>query len=164
MTTSLMLRSIADIAHSQGEDLRTVEARLACLQVFALGGRSKEDDAADIGYYGLRAMLALHFLDYAGTGGVAVPAAINVARAIAARLGMVISDQVAARMIPVAGAISGALMNLAFMQHFQDVARGHFTVRRLERKHGPEAVRLAYEELAREEAKGRQEYSSLEGW
>ena len=35
------------------------------------------------------------------------------------------------------------------MQHFQDMARGHFTVRRLERIYGTEAVRRAYERIDR---------------
>jgi EcsC protein family len=164
VTTALMLRSIADIAHNQGEDLAAAEARIACMQVFALGGRSNEDDAAETGYYGLRATLALHFLDYAGEGAASVPAVLNVVRAITARFGIVISEQAAAKMIPIAGAIGGALVNVMFMQHFQDVARGHFLVRRLERQYGSEAIRLAYEDLAREEARGQQEYSPLEGW
>ena len=49
MTAGLMLRSIADIAHSEGENLHTTEARVACMQVFALGGRGGEDQAAETG-------------------------------------------------------------------------------------------------------------------
>ena len=48
----------------------------------------------------------------------------------------------------VAGAVSGALVNLAFMQHFQDIARAHFIVRRLERSYGEDEVRRRYGELA----------------
>ena len=47
ISTTLMLRSIADIARSEGEDLSSVDSRLACVTVFALGGRSKGDNAAD---------------------------------------------------------------------------------------------------------------------
>jgi hypothetical protein len=42
LTTTLMLRAIADIARHHGEDLSHIEARLACLEVFALGGRKAE--------------------------------------------------------------------------------------------------------------------------
>jgi hypothetical protein len=42
-------------------------------------------------------------------------------------------------------------VNYAFIEHFQDVARGHFTVRRLERAYGEELVRSEYERLAREQ-------------
>jgi hypothetical protein len=168
LTTALMLRSIADIAHSQGEDLNSIETRLACVEVFALGGRSRDDEAAETGYYGLRTTLALHFtdfLDYTGNGaGYSIPAGINLIRAIAARFGVVISDKVAAQMVPIAGAVGGALLNLVFLQHFQDVARGHFIVRRLERKYGSEVIRAEYERLTEEEIEAEKEYSPLEGW
>jgi hypothetical protein len=168
VVTTLMLRSIADIAHSQGEDLSTVEARIACVEVFALGGRSTEDNSAETGYFGLRMTLAFHFtdfLDYTGNRlGVTVPAGINFVRAIAARFGTVISDKMAAQLIPIVGAVSGSLLNLVFMQHFQDVARGHFIVRRLERKYGSAVIRLEYERLTRKEAEAEREYNPLEGW
>ncbi len=57
LTTTLMLRSIADIARHYGEDLSRMEARLACLEVFSLGGR-KAASKDDIGYYAARAMFA----------------------------------------------------------------------------------------------------------
>ena len=41
----------------------------------------------------------------------------------------------------------GAAVNLAFIEHFQEVARGHFTVRRLERVYGAEIVRAEYDRL-----------------
>jgi len=45
------------------------------------------------------------------------------------------------------GAAGGALINTLFISHFQDMARGHFTVRRLERLYGPERVKEAYAAL-----------------
>ena len=41
-------------------------------------------------------------------------------------------------------------MNYAFIAHFQDVARGHFTVRRLERTYGKEKIRIEYDLIASE--------------
>jgi hypothetical protein len=38
-------------------------------------------------------------------------------------------------------------VNLAFLEHFRTVARGHFTVRRLERAHGQALVQTAYEAM-----------------
>lgn len=170
VTTTLMLRSIADIAHSEGEDLTSLDGRLACMEVFALGGRTREDKAADAGYYSLRATLGLHFSSAllhspASVGNTAnIPGGIDLIRAIASRFGVVVSDEVAAKMIPIAGAVSGALINLVFIDHFQDVARGHFVVRRLERKYGADFIRLQYEAIARQEAEGDREFSHLEGW
>ena len=70
---------------------------------------------------------------------------------VAARFGVVVSQKVAAQALPVVGAIGGAAVNYAFMEHFQDVARGHFTVRRLERLYGKEAIRAEYDAIAAEE-------------
>jgi hypothetical protein len=39
-------------------------------------------------------------------------------------------------------------VNYAFIEHFQDVARGHFTVRRLERLYGKELIRSQYDLIA----------------
>ena len=39
LSTVVMLRSIADVARSEGELIKIPEATLACLEVFALGGR-----------------------------------------------------------------------------------------------------------------------------
>lgn len=165
-TTVIMLRAIAAIARSEGEDLDTVMGRTACVEVFALGGRSHKDDAADAGYYGLRLALATHFtpaLDRL-TGDVTVPLGIHALRAVAARFGMVVSDKAALQLVPVFGAVTGAFVNVLFMQHFQDVARGHFIVRRLERRYGPQAIRAAYLRIAREHALRAREFSPLEGW
>lgn len=148
VTTTVMLRAIAAIARDHGENLDDLEARLACMQVFALGGRTREDDAAETGYYGLRVALGMHFPGARHAGAAHIPYAIELARQIAARFGVVISQHAAVRLIPVAGAVGGATLNLLFMRHFENVARGHFTMRRLERKHGAEPVRLAYERLA----------------
>src|SRR5262249_54277945 len=58
VSTIIMLRSIADIARSEGEDLTHPETALSCVEVFALGGRTGSDDASESGYFALRALLA----------------------------------------------------------------------------------------------------------
>ena len=169
VTTTLMLRSIADIAQSYGEDLTQDAARMACVQVFALGARTAEDEAADVGYYALRSILGLHFerdiVEYAaGSAGPHIPAFVELTRAVAARFGVVISEQMAVKMVPIIGAISGASLNLIFMKHFQDVAKGHFIVRRLERRYDVNTVRIEYEKLADEEAEEMRGFSPVEGF
>ena len=59
------------------------------------------------------------------------------------------TQKTAAQLVPAIGAASGAAINLVFMNHFQEMARGHFVVRRLERKYGPSLVKANYEELCR---------------
>jgi hypothetical protein len=63
---------------------------------------------------------------------------------LASRFGVVVSESVAAKAIPVVGAVGGATINYLFMDHFQKMAKGHFIVKRLEGKYGQEAVRENY--------------------
>jgi hypothetical protein len=58
VSTVIMLRSIADIAQSEGEDLSDPESVLSCVEVFALGGRAGSADASESGYFAVRGMLA----------------------------------------------------------------------------------------------------------
>ena len=58
LSTTIMLRSIADIARSEGESLAAPEGKLACLEVFALGGRRPADDATESAYFAVRGVLA----------------------------------------------------------------------------------------------------------
>ncbi len=64
------------------------------------------------------------------------------------------AQKAAAQAVPVQGAISGAAVNSLFMDHFQGLAQGHFTVRRLERTYGKGTVRLAYEQIRAGEDRG----------
>ena len=154
ISTTLILRSIAEIAAAQGEDPRQIETKLACITVFALGSsKDKRDNAAESGYFAARAALAsavteaTKYLAEKGLGKSGAPALIRLIALIASRFGVVVSQKAAAQMVPVIGAAGGAIINTIFIGHYQDMARGHFIVRRLEKIHGTEPVRLAYERL-----------------
>ena len=150
ISTVLMLRSIADIARAEGEPLQSPDGRLACLQVFSLGGPKREDDAVESGYFAVRAALATALTEaaeYIAKHGIAragAPPLVRLTTQIAARFGIPVSEKVVAQSLPVIGAGGGALINLLFIDHFQTLARGHFTVRRLERTFGADDVRQAY--------------------
>jgi hypothetical protein len=150
ISTTIMLRSVADIAKSEGENIQHIETRLACLTVFAMGGRAASDDAAESGYFAARVAMAgavseaSKFLAEKGMSKAGAPALIRLTSLIASRFGIVVSEKAAAQAIPILGAASGALINTLFIEHFQNMARGHFIVRRLEKIHGAEPVRLAY--------------------
>jgi hypothetical protein len=58
VSTIIMLRAIAEIARSEGEDPSDPEAALSCIQVFALGGRAGSTDASESGYFAVRGVLA----------------------------------------------------------------------------------------------------------
>jgi hypothetical protein len=78
------------------------------------------------------------------------PIAIRVMANLASRFGIIVTDKIAAEMVPILGAIGGASINLLFINHFQATARGHFTVRRLERKYGREFIKKEYEKVLEE--------------
>jgi len=166
VSTTIMMRSVADVARSEGFDLRDMSTRHACLEVFALGGNSGKDDASETGYYitrGFTAEVMRHLsAELAGraVGGSPVMIGLTPKEAgkwlaklvekVAARFGVVVTEKFAAQAVPIVGAVAGATLNTMFTDYYQDVARGHFIVRRLERTYGYETVRAAYSMLAAE--------------
>lgn len=155
VSTIIMLRSILDIARSEGENLADPESALSCIEVFGLGGRTEADDTAETGYFVVRGVLAssvteaARFIAERGVVEEGAPALVRLIAQISARFGAVVTQKAAAQAIPVIGALGGAAVNYAFIEHFQTVARGHFTVRRLERIYGKDLVRATYERLAK---------------
>jgi EcsC protein family len=153
VSTTVILRSIADIARSEGEPLQSPEAKLACLEVFAFGGPSKGDDATTTGYFTIRASLAQAVSEAArhiGQKGVAqegAPAIVRLIAQVASRFGVTVSEKLAAQAVPMVGAVGGALINSLFIDHFQDIARAHFTIRRLERIYDPDLIKQEYDKI-----------------
>jgi uncharacterized protein (DUF697 family) len=79
-------------------------------------------------------------------------AIVRLLAQIGSRFGLVVSQKVGVQAVPVLGAIGGAAVNAAFVDHFQTLARGHFIVRRLERTYGKGTVRRAYDQIRAEKA------------
>ena len=125
VTTLAIMREIARIAQEEGEELSDPAAREACLQVFALN-----PGEAEMGYFGTRLVLQGR------------PLALLMAE-VASRFGMSLSQKFALQAVPVVGALGGATLNAAFLNHYRELARAHFTVRRLERVFGEAAVKQA---------------------
>ena len=154
VTTALLLRAIADVAQQEGEQLDDIESRLACMEVFALGGISKEDDAAETGYYGVRVGLSVLFnqasqyISMHGMSQKGAPVLVSLIGSISSRFGAVISQKTALQMLPIAGSLGGAAINGLFMEHFKEMALGHFIMRRLERKYGQDMIHTLYNGLS----------------
>ncbi|MGH6851949.1 MAG: EcsC family protein, partial [Methylocella sp.] len=172
-STTIMLRSIADIARAEGQDLSDPKAALACLEVFAFGGRDgssqdirfpdidvpdsrfSEGVAVETGYFALRAILAksvseaASYLAGRAAASEAAPGLVRLVAQIGARFGVLVSQKLVAQSVPLIGAAGGAAINYAFADHFQSIARGHFTVLRLERRYGARLIRAEYEQLRR---------------
>jgi len=158
VSTTVMLHSIAEIARSHGEDLRDPAAALTCLEVFALGsgaqsGVDRETKTLESAYYATRAALAQATRDaaaYVAQKGAAkggAPVLVRFLSNIASRFGVDVAEKVTAQMVPIVGAAGGLALNVAFTAHFQRVAEGHFTVRELERRYGPQRVQDEYARL-----------------
>ena len=153
VSTIIMLRSVADIARSEGDRIALPETQLACLEVFALGGRTKGDDAADTGYFAARSAVAKAVSEAArhiaekGLADKGAPAIVRLITQVAARFNVVVSQKVAVQAVPIIGAASGMAINTLFIDHFQKMARGHFIIRRLERTYGRPKIRDAYDAI-----------------
>ena len=153
VTTTLMFRSICDIARSEGEDVHLIDTQLQCLMVLGMGGPSSSDDNADIGYFIVRGTLAQSVskatseIASKGLSGHGSTALLKFLQTVASRFSVQVSEQVAAKSIPAIGAVLGAMVNTVFMDHFQQMAHGHFTVRRLERQYGQPAVERAFQTI-----------------
>lgn len=161
VTTTIIMRSVADIARSEGFAVRDPLVQAECVQVFALGGRSTDDDAADSAYYAARVglseiaretgrMLAENAARHGAaqgfqfTPGQAATWLAQIIEAVAQRFGVKVTEKLALQAAPVLGAASGAAINAMFISHYQDMARGHFAIRRLEGKYGETVIREAY--------------------
>ena len=154
ITTAVLLRSIARIAREEGEDPRDDETRAECLKVLAIGAPTTASpstpapgDAGAASYQAVR--LALAEAVSAATGRMITSNLFpRVAAAVLPRFAAGVALKFAGQAVPVAGAAAGGLVNYAFTTHYQEKARGHFIIRRLERTHGEAVVQSLYEKLA----------------
>lgn len=150
ISTTVMLRSIADIARSEGHDITDPMVKVACIEVFAFGGPSKRDDGVETGYFAIRTALAKAVNDAAkhiaakGFADRSAPVFVRLVSQISSRLGVQVTEKIAAQSIPVLGAAGGAVINTLFIDHFQNMARGHFIVLRLEQKYDQATIRELY--------------------
>ncbi len=153
LSATLMLRAIAAIAREHGEDLDDPRARLACMEVFALGGKSRSDDNSDVGYYAVRAFLSKTLEESAkhvmkkGLAKEGAPALVKFINAVSQRFSVQVSQKFALQSLPAIGAVSGATVNVVFVSHFQEMAQAHFTIRRLERIYGQDRIRHVWQSL-----------------
>ena len=167
-TTIVMLRAIADIAAQLGADLDDPEQRLSCLAVFALGDGAQGAAASELhthqtSYYASRVGLqrGMQTLGRWAAAASADEVAKQVLKGrgglvgellarLVPRFGTVVSQKTALQILPVVGAATAAAMNVAFLDHYHQVARYHFALQLLERRHGEDAVRACFEAAAAE--------------
>jgi hypothetical protein len=153
-STVIMTRAILEIARSHGEEVSEPATALSCIEVFAMGGRSEIKNTNESSYFAVRGMLAAsvteaaRFIAQRGVGAEASPVLVRFISQVASRFGIVLTQKIAAQAIPVIGALGGAGVNYIFAKHFQELAKAHFTIRKLERSYGQALVRVEYERMA----------------
>lgn len=160
-STTVALRSIADIARSEGENIYDPEVQMACLEVFALGGKTDKDDSAESGYFAVRISLARSvteaskYIAEKELSEEAGPILIKLIAKIAARFQIQITEKAAAQLVPLIGAGGGAIINFLFLTHFQNIAWAHFNVRKLENVYGKEIIKKEYEKIMKNQKKSK---------
>lgn len=143
MTTTLIMRSIQQIAAGYGEDIETEDVRVQCLAVFGFGGPLTEDDDVETGLYGVRMALATS------------KTLETVLKVVLPRFGIVVTEKVLAQAAPLIGAVAGATINPMFTAYYQDMAHVHFRLRRIEKTHDADQVRACFERIVRSQRETR---------
>jgi hypothetical protein len=75
------------------------------------------------------------------------PVLVKLVNAFSARFSIPVSQKLAVQSLPVVGAISGASVNWVFIEHYQKMARAHFSIRSLERIYGNRVVERLYKDI-----------------
>lgn len=155
ISTTIILRSVADIAGTQGENVSSIETKLACLEVFAFCGRI-EDNKAGTSYYAAKAAIsnavseASAYIAEHGIAETGAPLIVRMIGTIGSRFGIAVSEKAAVSAVPITGSAGSAIINTVFMNHFQNMARGHFIIRRLERQYGKKRIEGEYRRKGKE--------------
>lgn len=160
ISTTIMIRSITDIASNYGVDLDKMENRLECLYVFSLGTKGKFDDAMESSYLSSRIAfansirVAAEFLVIHSAKEVlnaiekgSAPALLQFLSRIAAYFKIAVTEKMLAEAVPVIGAVGGAAINAAFTDFFNNAAKFHFGIKRLEAEFGQEFIKGEYQKV-----------------
>lgn len=134
-STGVILRSIADVGRSLGEDVDDPEFRATCVEVFAYGGPLEADDEAD-----------LTFL----TARLGALKASDLAAQVAVKYASAVIPKVALLTVPVTGAVLGAGLNWAYMSFYQSMARVLFLLKPIEQANDRSQVRSCFAALVKE--------------
>lgn len=134
-STGVILRSIADVGRSLGEDIDDPEFRATCIEVFAYGGPLEDDDEADITFLAAR---------------VGAIEAAELLTQVAVKYASAVIPKAALLSVPVTGAVLGAGLNWAYMSFYQSMARVLFMLKPIERANDRSQVRSCFAALVRE--------------
>jgi hypothetical protein len=149
VSVSLIMQSISGIASNYGEDLSSAESKLSCIEVLHLGS-----DREDKNYLDKRLEMdgvikeASDYIASEGFSDIENPKIKDFLSKVSSKFSITASDMAVIDILPMIGDITGATVNVLFMLHFQNTAKGHFIIRKLERKYGGEIVHKAYKDIS----------------
>lgn len=156
-TTAIIMRSIAQIAHSHGFDIYKADVKMACMEVFSLGSsKSTLDDSAENSYLLSRAALAYEvklaaeYLAKTGANNIfkgEIPIMVALIQKIASKFGIVASNKIIAGSVPLLSMATAASINYLFISHYQEMADAHFRFKKLENIYGFEILEIQYKKL-----------------
>lgn len=143
----LFLQAIRAEATAAGLDPDRAGVRLATIDILASGRAIAAAEALDPAFISGRLALAGPGLAGGLAGGLSggLSGALSgwIARAVP-RLVPVLGQRLAASAVPLLGALGGAVMNAAWLEHYRKLARIRFRLMALAEHHGVEPVLAAY--------------------
>jgi len=162
-STTLVLRSIQEIAQGYGEDLTSASGLADCLAVLAMGGPSSDDNDLDEGFWTTRAALHLAITPAALEAALASKTAQEVAskeaikrvlesaafKKVLERYAISTQAAFAEKAVPFVGAAAGAIINYQFMRHYQQMTHVLYRLKRLEQAYDPGQVMSCYASVLR---------------
>lgn len=135
VTITLILGTIRAAAEAEGFDADDPAIKAEILRCFASGTPLGGDDGVNTAFIGAR---------FTVTG----PALHKLIATLAPKIAATLSQKLAAQAVPVLGAVSGAALNAAFLNHYRELARIRFRLLRLAQIHGGERVIARFTEAA----------------
>ncbi|MGQ0565180.1 MAG: EcsC family protein [Gemmobacter sp.] len=127
VTVTVFLHAIARAAETEGFDPDAPEIRAECLRVLSAGSPLAGDDAVNTAFLSARLTL---------TG----PAVSGLVATLAPGLAAILTRRLAAQMVPILGAVTGAALNAAYLGYYRELAAIRFALLRLGALHGAERV------------------------
>lgn len=130
-TVTLILNAIRTEARLAGFDPEEDRIRTECLQVFGAGSPLASDDGINTSFIAARLSIS----------GQAVQ---SIIAKIVPKLATALGPKLVAQAIPLLGAVSGAALNAAFLNYYQEIARIRFKLLKLAADHGEDTVLDAF--------------------
>ena len=139
----LFLQAIREEARAAGLDPDRDGVRRATIDILSSGHAVPVSDMLDPAFVSSRLALAGPGMAGGLAGGLSGALSAWIARA-APRLVPVLGQRLAAQAVPVVGALGGAVLNAAWLDHYRKLARIRFRLMALAEHHGVEPVLAAF--------------------